>query len=88
MASLASCQLLIYLALARGAGVALRRYEDRPKGTLALVERRMRMTQVLLRPRLVLAARSDEDEARTLVERGVEAEILTEELEVSDDLVA
>ena len=65
--ALASCQLLTYLALARGAGVTVRRYEDRAVGTLAIADRKMRMTEVLLRPRITVAAGSDEGTARGLV---------------------
>jgi organic hydroperoxide reductase OsmC/OhrA len=69
VAALASCQLLTYLALARGAGVTVRRYEDRAVGTLAIADRKMRMTEVLLRPRITVAAGSDEGKARGLVDK-------------------
>jgi organic hydroperoxide reductase OsmC/OhrA len=69
VAALASCQLLTYLALARGAGVAVRRYEDRAVGTLAIADRKMRMTEVLLRPRITVGAGSDEGKARELVDK-------------------
>jgi organic hydroperoxide reductase OsmC/OhrA len=68
VASLASCQLLTYLALARGAGVTVRRYEDHAVGTLAIADRKMRMMDVLLRPRITIAG-SDRDKARALVEK-------------------
>jgi organic hydroperoxide reductase OsmC/OhrA len=69
VAALASCQLLTYLALARGAGVSVRSYEDRAVGTLAIADRKMRMTEVLLRPRITVAAGSDEGTARGLVDK-------------------
>jgi organic hydroperoxide reductase OsmC/OhrA len=69
VAAVASCQLLTYLALARGAGVIVRRYEDRAVGTLAIADRKMRMTEVLLRPRISIAAGADEGTARGLVEK-------------------
>jgi organic hydroperoxide reductase OsmC/OhrA len=40
VASVGSCQLLTYLALAARAGLPVTRYEDRPVGTLALSESR------------------------------------------------
>ena len=43
IAALASCQLLTDLAPARGAGVAVRRYEERATGTLAIADRKMRI---------------------------------------------
>jgi organic hydroperoxide reductase OsmC/OhrA len=69
LASLASCQLLTYLALAPRAGVTVLAYDDRPLGTLAMVERRMRMADVLLRPRITVDASTDREKARALVER-------------------
>ncbi|HLK11436.1 MAG TPA: OsmC family protein [Candidatus Binatia bacterium] len=69
VAALASCQLLTYLALAGRAGVHVRAYEDHPVGTLAIAERKMRITEVLLRPRITLAAGADEARARALVEQ-------------------
>lgn len=69
VASLASCQLLTYLALAPRAGVTVLAYDDRPVGTLAMVERKMRMSDVLLRPRITVAAATDVEKARALVER-------------------
>ena len=69
VAALASCQFLTYLALARGAGVSVRRYEDRAVGTLAIADRKMRMTDVLLRPRITVTAGSDEGTARGLVDK-------------------
>ena len=69
VAALASCQLLTYLALARGAGVTVRRYEERATGTLAIADRKMRMTEVLLRPRITVASGSDEGTGRGLVDK-------------------
>lgn len=69
VASLASCQLLTYLALAPRAGVTVLAYEDAPVGTLAIVDKKMRIAEVLLRPRITIAAGSDPEAARTLVER-------------------
>ena len=69
VASLASCQLLTYLALAPRAGVTVLAYEDAPVGTLGIVEKKMRMAEVLLRPRITIAAASDPEAARDLVSR-------------------
>jgi organic hydroperoxide reductase OsmC/OhrA len=71
-ASLASCQLLTYLALAPRAGVRVLAYEDRPVATLAMADKRMRVTEILLRPRITIAADADADTARALVERAHE----------------
>lgn len=72
VASLASCQLLTYLALAPRAGVTVLGYEDTPVGTLAIVEKKMRMAEILLRPRITIAAASDPAAATAVVERAHE----------------
>jgi organic hydroperoxide reductase OsmC/OhrA len=68
LASLASCQLLTYLALAGGAGVGVLSYEDRAQATLAIVDKKMRMSEVVLRPRITLAAGADAEKGRALTE--------------------
>src|SRR5262249_28511752 len=69
VAALASCQLLTYLALARGAGVTVQRYEDDAVGTLAIAERKMRMTDVLLGRGITVAEGTAEEKARALVKK-------------------
>ncbi|HXJ33761.1 MAG TPA: OsmC family protein [Candidatus Eisenbacteria bacterium] len=73
VASLASCQLLTYLALAKRAGVAVARYEDHAVATLAAVDRGMRITEVVLRPRIVVAPGGDAAKARALVDAAHDA---------------
>lgn len=68
VASLASCQMLTYLALAARAGIDVLAYEDGARGTLAIADKKMRVTEVLLQPRITLAEGADEIKARTLVE--------------------
>src|SRR5262245_43525558 len=72
VASLASCQLLSYLALAPRAGITVLAYEDTPIGTLAIADKKMRVTEILLRPRITIAAGGSVDTARTLVDRAHE----------------
>jgi organic hydroperoxide reductase OsmC/OhrA len=71
--ALSSCQMLTYLWLAARAGIDVRSYSDEAEGILEpgpAVEgrRRMKMTQVTLRPRIVVAAGTDMAHARALVE--------------------
>jgi organic hydroperoxide reductase OsmC/OhrA len=65
--ALASCQFLTYLALATRAGLSLLAYDDRATGTLAIADRKMRMTEVVLRPRITLAPDADAAKAAALV---------------------
>jgi organic hydroperoxide reductase OsmC/OhrA len=67
LASLASCQMLTYLALAARAGVDVLSYEDRAEATVAIADRKMRVTEVVLRPSIRVAAGTDEAKARSLV---------------------
>ena len=68
LASLASCQMLTYVALAARAGIDVIAYEDHPQATLTMAERRMRITEVVLRPEITIAAGADEAKARAMVE--------------------
>lgn len=73
VASVASCQLLTYLALATRAGLAIARYEDHPVGILAMANGRMRMTEVQLHPRITLAPGGDATKGRSLVDSAHDA---------------
>jgi len=68
LASLVSCQMLTYLALATRAGIGVTAYEDRAEATLTMADRRMRITEVVLHPRITIGASADADRARALVE--------------------
>jgi organic hydroperoxide reductase OsmC/OhrA len=68
LASLASCQMLTYLALASRAGSDVLAYEDGADATLAIADRKMRITEVVLRPRITISGSADEAKARSLVE--------------------
>jgi organic hydroperoxide reductase OsmC/OhrA len=67
VAALASCQMLSFLALAGRAGVTVLAYDDHADGTLAIADKKMRMTEVRLRPRITIAAGADDAKARELV---------------------
>lgn len=68
LASLVSCQTLTYLALAARAGIEVLAYEDDADATLTIAERKMRITEVVLHPRITIASSADETKARSLVE--------------------
>lgn len=69
VASLSACQALTYLFLAAKNGVAVVAYSDDAEGRLGLADGRMRVSRVLLRPRITLADASSEAKARALVEQ-------------------
>ena len=57
--SLSTCHMLSYLAVCARAGVVVTAYEDRAEGTMAIKDKRMRFTEVVLHPRVTLAPGSD-----------------------------
>jgi organic hydroperoxide reductase OsmC/OhrA len=68
--SLATCHMLTYLALAANSGVPVIAYVDQAEGTLAQeADRNWKMSEVVLRPRVTIAAGADEAKARRLHER-------------------
>jgi organic hydroperoxide reductase OsmC/OhrA len=69
VASLALCQMYSYLYAAAQRGVAVTRYSDDAEGELAFRDGAMRITQVTLRPAIILAADADLTLAAELVER-------------------
>jgi organic hydroperoxide reductase OsmC/OhrA len=69
VASLSACQALTYLYIAAKRGVVVVAYTDEAEGHLALVDGRIRVARVLLRPRITLEAGADETQARELVEK-------------------
>lgn len=72
LASLSSCQLLTYLALAARAKVEVVAYTDEGEATLAPENGKWRITKVTLRPRIRVAPGSDLETARRLVDEAHE----------------
>ena len=67
--ALSACQALTYLFLAARKQVVVTSYVDDAEGVLEMVDGRMRMSRVILRPTITLEAGSDEAAARALVEK-------------------
>ena len=55
IASLMACHHLTYLSYCERAGIRIESYEDHATGTLGMRDGRMRMTEVVLRPRVRIA---------------------------------
>jgi organic hydroperoxide reductase OsmC/OhrA len=64
--ALSSCHLLSYLAVCARAGVAVLSYEDAASGTMAPRDGRLAFTEVVLRPRVTIAAPSSLEKAIAL----------------------
>lgn len=67
--ALSACQALTYLFLAARKEVVVTAYVDNAEGVLEMVDGRMRMSRVTLRPKITLEEGSDEATARALVSR-------------------
>ena len=67
--SLSACQALTYLFLAAKNGVVVVGYTDDAEGQLGLIDQKMRMSRVRLRPHITLDAGANETIARTLVDK-------------------
>ena len=73
VASLSACQALTYLFLAAKNGVRVAGYTDDAEGHLGIVDGRIRMSRVTLRPRITLEVEAEEARARDLVARAHES---------------
>ncbi len=63
--ALATCHLLSYLALCARAGIEVVAYEDEASGTMTIKDGRMRFVEVILAPRVTIAA-GDLERAKAL----------------------
>lgn len=64
--SLAACHMLSYLALCARAGIAVMSYSDHATGTMALQGQKMRFTEVILYPQVVIAPEANLNHAYEL----------------------
>jgi organic hydroperoxide reductase OsmC/OhrA len=69
VAALSACQALTFLFLAARAHLEVTGYSDDAIGELAMVEGKLRMASVKLRPHVTLAPETDAEQARLLVEK-------------------
>lgn len=63
-----SCQLLSFLAVASRARLDVREYDDDATATMPEADKPVRLAEIVLRPRIVLAAGPSEQRVRHLVE--------------------
>jgi organic hydroperoxide reductase OsmC/OhrA len=61
LAAASSCQLLSFLAVAARAGVEVLEYADEAEAEMPVTREPMRITRIVLRPRVVVAAGTDVD---------------------------
>ena len=88
VASLSACQALTYLFVAARNGIPVSAYSDEAEGLLGIVDGRMRMARVTLRPRITLAPGADEAKARELIDRAHRDCFIANSVSVRIDLEA
>jgi organic hydroperoxide reductase OsmC/OhrA len=67
--SLSSCHMLTYLALCARVKLAVISYIDEATGTMDMKDGKLRFVEVVLHPRVAIAAGADLDQARALHEK-------------------
>ena len=67
LAAASSCQLLSFLAIAALAGVTVLGYTDEAEAEMPVARERMRITRIILRPRIVVAAGTDPAQVTAMV---------------------
>jgi organic hydroperoxide reductase OsmC/OhrA len=70
--ALSTCHMLSYFAECARAGIKVVAYEDQATGTMAMKDKKIRFTEVMLHPRVTIAADSDADKATALHEQAHE----------------
>lgn len=69
VASASSCQLLMFLAIAARSRIEVLAYQDDAEAVMPEDTKPMRITQITLRPRILVAPQTNHDRVRSLVDR-------------------
>ncbi len=72
LAAASSCQMLSFLAIAARSGIDVRSYADDAEAVMPEDDLPVRITRITLRPRIVVAAGSNLDRVRRIVDKGHE----------------
>lgn len=67
--SASSCQLLSFLAIAARAGLDVREYDDAAEGLMPEDDEPVRITEIVLRPRIVVGPGTDVERVRAFCEQ-------------------
>ena len=68
-AALGTCIMLTFLAVCSKAKMNVVTYRDRPEATVELVERRMRVTRIVLRPEVTVEGQVEPERMKTAMEK-------------------
>jgi len=72
VASVNTCVMMTFLAMAERAGLAFTSYESAAEGKLELVEGKLQFTAITLKPAITLPANADAAKAKELMEKAEE----------------
>jgi organic hydroperoxide reductase OsmC/OhrA len=78
-----SCQMLSFMAYAGRARIDVVSYVDEAEGIMPEDDKPLRITEIVLRPRIVVAGEADEGRVRRFVERAHEACFIANSLKTS-----
>jgi organic hydroperoxide reductase OsmC/OhrA len=88
LAAVASCQMLTYLALASRKNIAVVAYRDQATATLAMVDGRMRIRAVALRPEIEIGPGASRVDAERLVESAHQGCFIANSVSCAVDIAA
>lgn len=86
LAAASSCQLLSFLAIAARSRVDVLTYEDDAEAVMPEDAEPMRITRIVLRPRIVVAAGADTDRVRRIVDRAHQSCFIANTLKAEMDI--
>jgi len=73
LGAISVCQMTTFIAFAYRTGVEFVSYEDRAEGTIEIVNRKLKFTRVMLRPRLTVKTEEAKEKAEKLMHDAHEA---------------
>ncbi|MGH8306848.1 MAG: OsmC family protein [Gammaproteobacteria bacterium] len=86
-----SCQMLSFLAIAARARIDVVEYEDKAEGLMPEDDKPMRISRIILRPRIVMRGQADETRVRQFVHTAHQhcfiANSLKTEIEVQPEII-
>ncbi len=68
-AAVGSCMMMTILAVFSRSRITVSSYDDTPEAVLQYVERRYKITKVILRPRIVVEGTPDPEKMQTLIQK-------------------
>jgi organic hydroperoxide reductase OsmC/OhrA len=87
VASVSACQALTFLFLCAKKGIVVIGYADDAEGRLAVIDGRMRMSEIILRPHITLERGTDESGIQALIDRADDQCFIANSISASVDVI-